>query len=264
MKKSASKRIKNSTLVVLFFLLVIAAIVISIIVKTTLLIAHSKYDGKHQFSLEITGGQKYEIVSFNPNLHTVSTLFIKGAKREGDVQSLEVPIDAVYALQENAPLQSLQAVLFRMIFRCRYPVCKNLNSVDALKLYMFVRQLRPDAVQTATISLPVSQLDFKDAIQPLFTDETIYHEALSISIVNSSGESGLGNKLSQLLTNIGCNIVSVRSGDIQSITTMESSHGNESYTVQQLQKILGIQAEKMQGVGISDIVITVGEKHPRI
>ncbi|HSW87992.1 MAG TPA: LytR C-terminal domain-containing protein [Candidatus Saccharimonadales bacterium] len=265
MKKTTSKKLKNSTLMALFFILVFVAIVVSIIVKVVLLITHSTFDNHHQFILEVKQPTNEEqIISFNPGSNEVAILHVKGIKNPQDMQTLQIPIDAKFTLSDQMSVKGLPQMLFTMIFHCEYPTCQNLNSVDALKLYMFAKHIRQNAIQTTDITLPPSQTDLKTTIPALFIDDTFYHEALSISVINASGEVGLGNEVSQLLTNIGGNILSVTSGDTQEATTMQSPFGQDTYSIQRLQKILHIQSQKMQKSGISDIIITIGRKHPQL
>ncbi|HSW97937.1 MAG TPA: LytR C-terminal domain-containing protein [Candidatus Saccharimonadales bacterium] len=264
MKKQASQKIKNSTLVAVFFILVFFAVVISLIVKTILLVTHSTFDNHHQFILEVKQQNSEEqIIAFSPITNGIAILHIKGIKNSQDMQTLQIPTDAQLFLPHNTA-DILSSMLFKMLFHCEYPTCQHLNSVDVLKLYMFTKHIRPNAIETASITLPVSPKDLKTTIPSLFIDDTLYHEALSISVINASGEVGLGNQVSQLLTNIGGNVLSVTSGDTQEMTTLQSVYGNDNYSIQRLQKILHLQSQKMQKSGISDIIITIGKKHPQL
>lgn len=264
MQRTAHKTIRNGALVAFFFLIVFVAIVISIAVKIFLLINHSTFDGHHQFILELQHANQDQLVILNPTTNTVSILRVHNMKNEWDIHAVEVPIDAVYQLPDDKQSASLQSIFFGMIFRCHNPVCQGIDTVDAIKMYFFTKHIRPSDIQTADVSLPVSQQDFRATIQSIANDDTLYHEALSVSIINDSGEVGLGNKASQLLTDIGANVVSVTSGEIQQNTTMQSIYGKESYSVQRLEKIFHLQSQKMQKAGISDIIITIGQKHPQL
>lgn len=265
MKKATAKKIKNSTLLALFFLLVFLTILISLVVKIIFLITHSTVDSHHQFILEIKQqANEEQIVAFNRATSSISVLQVKGVKTAQDIQSLQIPIDAQFILPDTMKQETLPSELFTMIFHCRYPSCKNINTVDAIKLYTFANNLRPSAIQTTDLSIPISPADLKTMIPSLFTDDTLYHEALSISVINASGEVGLGNEASQLLSTIGGNVLSVTSADPQETTTMQSTYGKDTYSIQRLQKVLRLQSQKMQKTGISDIIITIGKKHPQL
>lgn len=265
MRKTAPKKIKNSTLMALFFLLVFVAIIISVIVKIVSLITHSTVDNHHQFILEIRQqNHEEQIAAFNRGTNTIVILHVKGVKNPQDIQSLEIPIDAQLQSDHAVNPANISSELFTAIVHCTYPACQNLNSVDALKLYLFAKHLKQHAIQDISLSLPLSQTDLKTTIPSLFIDDTLYHEALSISVINASGEVGLGNKVSQLITNVGGNVVSVTSAEAQDNTTMQSTFGKGNYSLQRLQKILHLQSQQMQRTGISDIIITIGRNHPKL
>lgn len=264
MKKNSSKKIKNSTLIVWFFLFVVIVIVISLIVRIIVLISQSKFDNNHQFILEVKEQNKQEeIIAFNPTANTIGLLQIVGVKNIEDIQSLQIPIDAQFVFPDTAHPKTLSSLLFTMIFHCGSLECKKVNAIDALKLYLFTKNTHQNAIKTASLSLPGSQLKLDTLIPSLFIDDTLYHEALSISVINDSGEPGLGNKLGKLLTNIGGNVISISAGDTQRTTTMQSIWSKDKYTIQRMQQVIHINSQKMQKTGISDIIISIGQQHPQ-
>ena len=264
MKKTAPKKIRNSTLVILFSGLVLFAIIISIIVRIIILISQSTFDNYHQFILEVKEqSQHVDIIAFNPTVATISVLHINGVKNNNDINMLQIPIEAQFNVG-NANAATLPLLLFTMMFHCNNLTCRHVNVIDAIKLYIFSKTIHPNAIDTANISIPPSQRDLTTTIPSFFTDVTLYQEGLSISIVNASGEAGLGTTISNFLTTIGANVISVTSGNEQSNTTMQSTYGNTNYTVQRLQQILHIKSQKMHNTGISDIIITIGKKNPKI
>lgn len=251
MKKAAPKKIKNSTLVFFFILLVIVAIIISVIIKTIILIAHSSVDNRHQFILAVKQHQEEWIIAFTPASNSIAQLHMQGEKPVASVHQWHIPIDGQFILADSINPKSISSLLFTMIFQCSSLTCTGVNRIDALKLLLFSNHIRPSAIKTGTIADSSS----------LFTDDTVYHEALSIAIVNASGQAGLGNSLATFLTNIGGNVISVTAGEDQDTTTMQSTYGKESYTIQRFQKLLHLPIQNLQSPGISDIIITIGKKH---
>jgi len=176
------------------------------------------------------------------------------------VQALGVPIDAQMNVSRTG--QKLSALFSSMIFRCGYPTCVDMNAIDALKLYVFSKNMRSDAITTTSLSLPLSQSDMNTTIPSLFIDERLYQEALSVAIVNSSGEAGLGNQLGRVLTNIGANVISISTGEVQPVTAIQTTQGTTSYSIQRFQEVLDIQPQQVHMHSIADVVITIGQKHP--
>ncbi len=97
-------------------------------------------------------------------------------------------------------------------------------------------------------------------VTQLLTDQTLYREGYSISVVNAAGVSGLGTQVANLLSHMGGNVVSVTTADKEQETSTISYIGQETYTVKRLQKVLQFPLTKMTTSGLSDIVVTVGTK----
>lgn len=265
MKRISSKKIKNSTLIVLFCCFVFLAIVVSIIVKIIILVRESTFDNHHQFIVEVReGNQKEKIIAFNPNTNTMAVLDVSGVKNKSDIIGLQIPINAQLVLPDKARFSNVPSLLFGMELHCQNAQCVHINSVDLFKLYLFAKSLHGNAIKTDQISLPASQTTLTTRIPALFTDTTIYKEAVSIAIVNASGQPGLGTMLSTLLTDIGCNVIAVSSDNTQDNSTIQSTEINPSYTLYRVMQILHLQSQKMQKPGISDIIITIGKNHPQL
>ena len=101
-----------------------------------------------------------------------------------------------------------------------------------------------------------SRLDKK--VSGMFADGVISSENVSIQVVNASGSVGLGNRLTRVLTNLGCNVVSVTSARSVERVSQIAFFGNQSYTLQKLRKWLGYPVSDLREKTIADIVITVG------
>ena len=258
MKKK--KRIKNSILLTFFLLFVLIVISIAVIVHIIILISQSTFDYHHQFILEIQLPKQVKIIVFNPDINTINELLVSDPHHSNVISLLDIPIDARIFLQNNDT--SLSSLLFSVSLSCNVYQCDGLNPIDALKLYRFARTVQNDKITHESLTIPINSTYADTIIPSLFTDETIYQEALSISIVNASGETGIGNKLAKMLSNIGGNVISVTStGNTSEITSLISHDIQQKYTIKRLEKILHFQKITMQKPAISDIMIVIGKKH---
>jgi hypothetical protein len=250
---------------VLFSCFVFLAIVVSVIVKIIILARESTFDNHHQFIVEIKEDKQQEkIIAFNPNTNTMAVLDVSGVKNSSDIRALQIPIDAQLTLPEKAHFSNITSLLFSMQFHCQNQGCVHSNSVDLFKLYLFAKSLHGNAIKTDKISLPASQATLSTRIPALFTDTTIYKEAISIAIVNASGQPGLGTLFSDVLTNIGCNVIAVSTGDVQDDSSIQSTEKNPSNTLYRVMQVFHTKSQQMQKPGISDIIITIGKNHPQL
>src|SRR5438270_232368 len=92
---------KNLKLAGFFILGVGIIIFLSFIWKTSVLIAQSKFDGKHQFILAI-GSVPVKIVCFTPETHTVNILSVNGIVMIKDIsKNIGVPVDTYIMAQKQ-------------------------------------------------------------------------------------------------------------------------------------------------------------------
>lgn len=242
--------------------MVLFAVILSLAVKAITLVRESSFDFTHQLIVAFEGQKGAGIVAFTPANKSISILNVKN---KNDLQALrsQIPIDASVQESSNLDENNLPSELLGLALSCRRPGCNGINSLDAFKLYLYSKKIQSGNFHTAEFSLSLGQSKLMMILPELFTDEGIYREALSISVVNASGEPGLGLSLGQLLSNIGANVISITSGEARTETTMQSSINKSDYTLARLEKVLQIRPRKMQKYGISDIIITIGSRHPR-
>src|ERR1051326_4625982 len=108
---------KNFKLVLYFTLGVIIIISISFIWRLSVLIAHSRYDGRHQFDVLIDT-KPMRLVCFSPETSSVSVLIIKNEFETKNIgKDVSVPVDAY--LRTDKSSESVAGVLSDSIFHFR-------------------------------------------------------------------------------------------------------------------------------------------------
>ncbi len=244
---------EKSLSIALFFILLVALLVgLSIALKIFLLFKAAKFDGEHQFILELHTPSQKQLLSFSPDTNTISVLSLKDTPPMSFGKFLGIPEDGVVTLSE--PSDSMYVLAQNLLFHP--PSHLPLNVIDRLRLFLFVNNLKPTNISESTWAK--EEQDDKKLSQ-LFTDHTAYTENLSISLINASGVSGLGNKAAQELSHIGLNVISVTSSQDSKEKSNIVYSGKEGYTTKRLMHILKIEAFPSPSAMVSDITVTLGK-----
>ncbi len=69
----------------------------------------------------------------------------------------------------------------------------------------------------------------------------------------------MGNWTSRLLTNLGGSVVLISTASKEEETTSIAYSGKKTYTVERLEKILGLNAVKKETGAIANIVVVIGK-----
>lgn len=136
--------------------------------------------------------------------------------------------------------------------------------IDATKLELLENEKRPDGSIVQVFRPDLFDLLLSDS----FTDHTIRSLALTISIVNASGQALLAATLERILTHLGVNVISKSTAkEILSdrcLIRFTQRSKNESYLVAKLSRRWGCKLEEGKvGAMQSDIEITLGEAFVR-
>ncbi len=249
-----------------FFLFIFLVIIGSFIIKGVSLVQSSLFDGEHRFSILFQSDNKTErfLLSVSPQENTISVfrLYGEGIKllQEFSVH-LGIPIDAFVEYRYRSPFSPL--VLKDLVFDYR-SVKTNMTFLDVVRLWMFVKRVPTYNITEKTYSFSSSEADLDKGVldslmSSLFTDTAISEEKRSIHIINSSGVSGLGNRVARIVTNMGGNVVAVSTGDSVLPVSEIMYSDEESYTLEKLQRIFRSKAVNTHKQAISDIVVIVGK-----
>ncbi len=259
-KRTEEGRGKSLKTLFVFCLIVFFLITISLSIKAFAVIKASKFDGSHRFTLALSTTEKNraEILSFDPKNKTISVLRLQGNLGKQTVgQVLATYVDGEVIQKAEVTEEKIGKKLFSLAMRLDL-VKTNVTFIDLIRLSYFANTVSDKNTSVKEIALPQSETQIDRVSEALFEDADIVAENMDIEIVNATGVPGVGRRLERMLVNLGSQVVSVstaRGGDAK---TSLQYRVRKSYTVNKLQRILGVTAEKQDGLSISDIKIILG------
>lgn len=249
---------KSLRLVVWFLFALFVVIGVSLGVKAVVMVRDSIFDGQHRFTVFFKGASSGAvIVSMEPQGRTVILNLLGNSSKKQAESSLLVPFDgSVLTKRDVKSLNSAAAILSAFLFSADVSY-DTMTPYDLLRLYILSLQEAKDPVnETVTIAAGKAAVD---PARRLFVDGGILSDNRTIAIVNSTGVSGLGQLLEQVLTTVGGSVVSVTTGrDLQEPTHIFYS-GDKSYTVKRIERVFHQQAEE-GNTQAADILIVVGKR----
>lgn len=260
-KKEDKKAIK---LAFVFGLFVVFLILSAFFIKAVTIFLNSSYNSEGRFNIALYN-DSLRIASFAPEENEISILTVKSQRRlsASDAASmLKIPIDGFidYNLSSEG---SLDEKLWNVLINYN-SVKTNLTIIDIARLWLFAKTAPSYLITSQTVSIPkdfsaTEELATDKIVNKIFSDSFIENEQLSIQITNSTGVSGLAQRLSRLISNIGGDVVLITTGDKESEVSEILYSQELSYTVYRLSKILGINARKIESVEFSDLIIIIGK-----
>lgn len=251
------KKQKNSNLNIAigFSLLVLGLILLSLLFKGILLVEQSRFDGSNSFSVLFSDKDKNQVVYFSPQNPSISILDINGYNPNSIGKALEIPIDGKVTLDDQVTAKNLSAILFRRILDFRNQT--DINPVDFFKLYLFAKTANDNIINEKTISKDTNSQQLSSLTSSLFIDPALSGEKQNIEIINASETYGLGNRLANLVTNIGGNVILVTTQDVTDRSQIQ--YVKNSYTVKRLSQILGYDTAQVEKKSIPDVIIIIGK-----
>lgn len=256
-----------------FLVAVIFVVIIASLFKLGAIIAKSSFDGKHRFTILLKSNPA-KIISAAPDNSTFSILTVSypagslektlGIFADEKIQNKTSDQKTV----EQIAKADNPSELLHEVFNNFTNIDTNLTIVDVIRLLWYADSVKPQAVIKKHIVLPqalsattASLLDKQ--ITELFTDPAITNENISISVVNGSNTSGLGNSYGRIVSNSGANIVSIESPNRPIVHSSILYFGHPSYTARRISKIFGYPLVQMQKKDISDIIMQIGEDYKK-
>jgi hypothetical protein len=249
-----SSRQDTTHLALLFFAFAGLLVVFGLLLKVFLIYHASVFDGAHQFVLQIRQSSGTQVIAFNPD--TNSAVILSAKEDSSDLGTiLGVPVDAT--ISSALPASSLVGLTQELLFHPKEHMPFTL--IDRIRLFLFANNVKPTAITTKQVTIPVDP-QTKDVLIPqLFTDHTIYSENMSISVINATQVSGIASKVARLITVLGANVVSVKGNDKKEAMSSLVYTGKVSYTTRRLEKLFGVKAQQSTKAMLSDITLTIGE-----
>lgn len=255
-KKQSGKTIR---LAFLFIFLVIVLLAISTLVKTALLFKESKFDGSHKFNVVLASQYAYQIISFSPQGKSISILKLDKKIAVKDVsKTLDIPIDGEVVVSGPVAGNKLTSTLFKATTSFGSEL-KNLNTIDALKLFLFARGVSSTSIYERPLSSGLSDTQKSTVLLLTFTDPTIYQESQGIQIINATDEFGLGTKMANFISNMGGNVILVSTADKVSNESSISYYQTPTYTVKKLAQYLGFKLKQSDVKEVADVIIVIGK-----
>lgn len=254
MRKVHSK--ENSLAIAFIFICSIVLLLLGgLLLKLFLVLRASTFDGVHQYIVEVDESlQKGALVAFNPSNKTVTVLTITGKVDSTFGKYLQVPVDASVSM----PLpEDSSKIVEQMIFSGKNE--KNITVVDEVRLMLFVNSLKQSDFNKQSLTLPVDQTVTEKLLPSLFVDNTLYFDNESVSIVNATGESGVGSEVAHMMGLIGINVLSVTTADEDSDKTTLTGVHTDTYTMKRIERLFHTTATTNTNNVISDITLTIGK-----
>jgi hypothetical protein len=245
---------KSIHLAFYFFLLVIFIIIVSLVFKVSDIVRHSKFDGKHTFSVAVLENDKTNVIFVSPQDSSITSLTISPKVGKETLNSLGIPSDG-YIKSSSDISGNPKSAFLKTIFR-RNSTQTDLTILDLFRLSVFSQGVGNDKSNNQSVN--IKDPDFSVAVEKLFIDPTVFSEKKSIVITNATDTPGLGNKIAKYIGDMGANVVLVNSSP-SSAKDSVIYFKEKSYTAERLSKSLGIKKEMKEGNAISDITIIIGE-----
>lgn len=255
MKNKKINKSKNLNLAIYFGLLVTFIIIVSLVFKIVDIIKDSKFDGENRFSIAMLNSKNTEIVTVSPREGSLTRITITSRLEEQEIRGLLIPID-VFIIPKTDFESDSKSYFFKIFLNSR-KIENNLSLFDLVKLSLYSASVNNEKITEEKVvkqdSNKISQL-----AESLFRDPSIVDGKLSIQIINSTSISGLGNKLARYISNMGGNVILVKSSNDE-VGDSVILYRDENYTVNELSERLNIPLKKDENNSISDVKIIIGK-----
>jgi len=243
----------------LYILLVLCVICIALLIKGFFIIQQSKFDPSHDFTLAVTEqGKVKELISFHPQVPSLESLLIQdNPPYQSLAKDYGIHTDGYIQVDDNNFSSDVTAFMWASVLHTDIWQ-SNLTIIDKFRLMLLSKGVTSNNKSSDTISLSNPSQDTSTEITTDLTDQEISNENITIQIINATNISGFGQRLERVLSTMGANVVQISTAqNIQKKSTI-AYYGDESYTLDRIEKVLGLTATKLQRQQIADIVITIG------
>lgn len=251
----------NIKLAFLFFAFIFSAVFVSFLIKGILIAKTSIYDGSGRFNLQVSNSKDSGIISFSKPSGTISILKIDGDSKDINLgQLLGIPIDGFLKSSSLDLDLKVSYILSQSLLKYRSFPETNLTIFDILRLFLFSRSVSKDSVKTQSISPKLSVSKIDKVLYRFFNDEVIEKDADTIEIINGTDVLGLGNRLARVITNMGGDVIVVKTAEsTQDLSLI--SYTKKDNTVRRLGKFLKFKSARREDKALADITIVIGKDH---
>lgn len=264
MKKHISKPKKRGLKTLLaYIIIVLLVIAVSLIIRATTIVKESKFDGEHRFTLVLEDKKcVYGIISLEPKTSSLSKLTFsrnKCLQFSEYKRILGIIPDGYIKRNSRFNMRDQAVVVLKSILFNPAGVSKNISSYDVLRFYLYARNVPYTSVDSEEIPVNIEASYLDQVVFDLFSDSAITDENVTIQVINATGQAGLGSRLERVITNLGGNVVSVKTATISEQSSRIQYYGENTYTLQRLQKLIPYPVEILTEEPIARIVITIGK-----
>lgn len=248
-RQKLGKSSNNLKLASLFIFLVLGIISLSILLRIFLLFGNSKFDGSNSFIVIASEENGRQAINFSPKTNSISIVTFQGVSPK----DLDVPKEGDFKSSEIINSENLASLLMRKIINSQ----SDMNFMDFLRLFLFTNTVKKDNFLEKSINKETAPAEVSEIIQGAFQDPEVQKEKLNIEVVNGTDIPGLGNRVGNMVSNVGGNVILVRTGDLEDKSRIE--YINSSYTLKKLQRILGFSETHVMKSGVPDVRIIIGK-----
>ncbi|HVZ66684.1 MAG TPA: LytR C-terminal domain-containing protein [Patescibacteria group bacterium] len=254
-----------------FILIVIIAALISIGYRVAANIRNSnfKYD---TYNILVLSKDSY-LVHLDKSAKKITVFKYEGAtkflqNKSRIVQSLliEVPIDAVIE-SKNKDLEIDKNFLTfdtfsRLFFNKGDNKLDGVNKTDLLKIYFMSRGVsdndREESGDKIKNLKDFDNISYNNALY----DNSIFDDKTSLQIINATDINGLGTRVSEMLKNMGYNVVSVDTNNDQKSSLKTRS--SDTISFRRLWKIFDFPIKPSSSDSIADIILVIAPNNNKL
>ncbi len=261
-RKVVVKESKSLKTFYIYIVLVLLAIGVSFVIKLIFIIQQSKFDGRQHFTVVVTKEQKVkEIIAFNPKVSSMAVLTVKDAnvsvssivKDYGIASDAQLEVNDAVSLGQDVTLTLWDSVAHFTSIKT------DLTVVDLLRLTVLSKDITTNNKIVRDISLSQKNSENNTIIARALNDPMLASENISIQIINAADTTGVGQRLSRVLTNMGANVVEVSTSLTPQPKSKIEYFGETSYTLDHLKSFLDFPTSELTRQPIANIVIILGE-----
>lgn len=251
-KNRKKQKHNNIALGILFSVIIIFLIAISFLGKAFSEFQKGKYDNSYPFSIRVENNNGFQFVYIHPDENKISLLDVE---KSDDLDIAQLPQDIKTATDN--PLAPKDLTNFFGDLNDK-DIKTNLTTIDVARIFLLSKSIKEEDIKTYKIS-SLSDLSSDKIISEIFSDPKIVSEDLRIEVVNATGVYGVGNEVARLLTNLGANVIFVKTAnEINDVSNIYYAN-SKKYTLLRFEKLLGFPSLKTEGKSISDIQIVIGK-----
>lgn len=276
-EKRAKKRDGSLRTLVIYGIFVFVLILLSFTIRIYYLIEQSKFDGKHRFTIVVgedvpvgqadlhIGRQESRVVgiiSVEPISSSLSLLTFPNSSNlsfsDFNRKLGIIPDGYIKTPYKLSWKDTIPSIFLSFLIRSNV-ISTNINFYDLITLYLYTNRVPVSSVKIKEASISSDVLVFNKEASFLLKDSVISTENVSVQIINAAGESGLGSRLERVISNLGGNVVSVKTALNNEKISKIKYYGQETYTLKKLEKLLSIKKNNIEKEDIARITIIIGE-----